>query len=215
LTACFLIGNPVTASRVEAQAPQSHEVRRGDTLFAVARKSQHAGVSRNQMIAAIYRANQAAFPGGNAHLLEVGTVLTIPSREATLALGAGEADRLVRELIARPATPASQVAAAKPAPAVTVPTPAGVSRPPLGREEAARRYREGLALEREGNHQGALQAFLEAGEGGHGLAQRRLGEIYDKGSPAAPRDYQAALLWYQKAREQGVEIPKPFVRSPR
>ena len=29
------------------------------------------------------------------------------------------------------------------------------------------------------------------------------------------RDYQIALQWYQKAREQGVAIPKPFVRSPR
>ena len=79
-------------------------------------------------------------------------------------------------------------------------------------EQAARRYREGLALERRGDHQGALKAFLEAGEAGYGLAQRRLGQIYDTGSPVVKHDYQTSLKWYQKAREQGVEIDKPLPR---
>jgi FimV-like protein len=78
---------------------------------------------------------------------------------------------------------------------------------------AATRYREGLALERRGDQQGAFKAFLDAGEGGHGLAQRKLGEIYDKGGPVE-RDYETSLQWYGKARAQGVPIPKPFVRSP-
>jgi TPR repeat protein len=71
-----------------------------------------------------------------------------------------------------------------------------------------------LALERKGDHAGAFKAFLEAGEAGNGLAQRRLGEIYDTGSPAVKHDYQASLKWYQKAREQGIEIPKPIQRGP-
>jgi TPR repeat protein len=75
------------------------------------------------------------------------------------------------------------------------------------------RYREGLALERRGDDRGAFKAFLDAGEGGHGLAQRKLGEIYDKGGPVE-RDYEVSLQWYQKARAQGVAIPKTFVRSP-
>jgi TPR repeat protein len=81
-----------------------------------------------------------------------------------------------------------------------------------GQEEAARRYREGEALERKGDDAGALKAYLDAGEAGHGLAQRRLGQIYDKGNTAVQRDYQASLKWYQKAREQGVEIDKPLPR---
>jgi pilus assembly protein FimV len=198
---------------VQAQPAASHEVRRGDSLFAVARKTRHDGVSRNQMILAIWRANQEAFPGGNIHLLEVGTILAIPSRDAAAATESTEADRLVREMLAKPTAAPVPVAAAKPsAVAVPKPSPTPGARAPLGPEESARRYREGLALERKGDQQGALRAYLEAGEAGHGLAQRRLGQIYDKGNTAVQRDYQESLRWYQKAREQGVEIEKPLPR---
>ena len=190
----------------QAQSASTHEVRRGDTLFGVARKARADGVSRNQMILALWRANQGAFPGGNINILEVGTVLNIPGRDAVAAIEPSEADRLVRELLAKWALPA-QMAAIKPVP-VAVP-PAKV---PPGQEQAARRYEEGLAMERRGDHQGAFKAFLEAGEAGYGLAQRRLGQIYDTGSPVVKHDYQTSLKWYQKAREKGVEIDKPLPR---
>jgi FimV-like protein len=196
-----------------AQVKPTHEVRRGDTLFAVARKAKHDGVSRNQMILAIWRANQSAFPGGNINLLEVGTVLDIPSRETVAAIDGADADRQVRELLAKASGAPVQVAVAKPAaPAAVKPVPKPGAVPPMGREEAIRRYREGLALERKGDDQGALKAFLEAGEAGYGLAQRKLGQIYDKGNTVVQRDYQTSLRWYQKAREQGVEIEKPIQR---
>jgi FimV-like protein len=209
LAALMLAGAALGAMPAGAQVGSTHEVRRGDTLFAVARKTKHDGVSRNQMILAIWRANQSAFPGGNINLLEVGTLLTIPPRDAVAGIESAEADRLVREMLARPAP---QVAAVKPAavPAKPAPKPAVV--PPAGGEEAARRYREGQALERKGDDAGALKAYLEAGEAGHGLAQRRLGQIYDKGNTVVQRDYQTSLKWYQKAREQGVEIDKPLPR---
>jgi len=192
-----------------AQVAPTHEVRRGDTLFAVARKAKHDGVSRNQMILAIWRANQNAFPGGNINLLEVGTVLAIPPRETVEAIDPAEADRTVRDMLAK-ASASPVVAAAKPAAAAP---PAKAAAPvPAGQEEAARRYREGQALERKGDDQGALKAYLESGEAGYGLAQRRLGQIYDKGNTAVQRDYQASLKWYQKAREQGVDIDKPLPR---
>ena len=189
-----------------AQAASTHEVRRGDTLFGIARRTRHDGVSRNQMILAIWRANREAFPGGNPNLLDVGTVLVIPSRDTATGIAPMEADRLVRELLSQPAA-AQQIAAARP----IAPPKAGAV-PSLGQEAAIRRYRDGLALERKGDDQRALKAFLEAGEAGYGLAQRRLGQIYDKGNSAVPRDYQASLHWYQKAREQGVEIDKPLPR---
>jgi FimV-like protein len=181
------IGLPSSAQAQQAQAVSSHEVREGDTLFGVARSTRHEGVTLQQMIVAIWRANQSAFPGGNIHLLEVGTVLVIPARDIVAALNPPEADRQVRELLA--------------------------AKPPR-QEQAARRYRDGLAMERRGDQKGALDAFLEAGEAGYGLAQRKLGEIYDKGNSATPRDYQTSLKWYQKAREQGVDIPKPIRRGP-
>lgn len=208
LLACAMLA-AIAGSSAQAQtAGPSYEVRRGDTLFGVARKTRYEGVTLNQMISAIWRANQGAFPGGNINMLEVGTVLIIPAREAVAALNAAEADRQVRELLAARPAAAPAAAAIKPSPAARPPAV------PPGQEQAARRYREGLAMERRGDHQGALKAFLESGEAGYGLAQRRLGELYDVGSPAVKHDYQSSLKWYQKAREQGVPIPKPIQRAP-
>jgi FimV-like protein len=205
MAALLLACAAAMAVPAQAQVAATHEVRRGDTLFAIARKAKHDGVSRNQMILAIWRANQSAFPGGNINLLDVGTVLTIPTREAAAAIESAEADRQVRELLV--SGPAAQVASARPE------TPAAVPAvPPMGQEQAMRRYQDGLDLERKGDDQGALKAFLEAGEGGYGLAQRRLGQIYDKGNSAVRRDLQASINWYQKARAQGVPIDKPLPR---
>jgi pilus assembly protein FimV len=206
LAALLLAGTAMASVPAWPQVASTHEVRRGDTLFAIARKAKHDGVSRNQMILAIWRANQSAFPGGNINLLEVGTVLNIPPREQVAAIDPTDADRQVRELLARQ----PQVASVKPATVAPKPAEPAV---PLGQEQAARRYREGLALEHKGDDRGALQAFLESGEAGYGLAQRKLGQIYDKGNGAVQRDYQASLRWYQKAREQGVEIDKPLPRT--
>ena len=196
----------------QAQIAPTYEVRKGDTLFGVARKTIHAGVTRNQMILAIYRANQGAFPGGNINHLEVGTVLAIPSREEVAKIASAEADRKLRELLAVKPAAAPLLAAVKPAPTETTPAKPSMAAP-LATEEAAKRYREGLGMERREDHQGALRAFLEAGEAGNGLAQRKLGQIYDKGNTVVQRDYQTALKWYQKAREQGVEIDKPLQRT--
>jgi pilus assembly protein FimV len=205
LAALMLACAAVLPLPARAQVNPTHEVRRGDTLFAVARKAKHEGVSRNQMILAIFRANPNAFPGGDINKLEVGTILAIPPRDVVAAIDPAEADRQVANLIAAKPAAAPALASAKPA-AKAVPAP------PSGREEAIRRYREGQALERKGDDQGALKAYLEAGEAGYGVAQRKLGQIYDKGNTAVQRDYQTSLQWYQKAREQGVEIDKPLPR---
>jgi TPR repeat protein len=147
------------------------------------------------------------------NILEVGTVLNIPSKDAVAAIDSAEADKEVRELLAaKPAAAPVQVAAVKPQVAAVVRPAPKVPAVQPGQEEAARRYQDGLAMERKGDHKGALAAFLAAGEAGYGPALRKLGQIYDKGTPAASRDYQTALMWYQKAREQGVEMAKPIQR---
>lgn len=213
----------LTALPGAAQAPSaSYEVKRGDTLFAIERRTRHPGVTRNQMMLAIVRANAAAFPDGNLNVLAVGTVLALPTREAAAGIPVPEADQALREMLSRPATPAAPASppVARVAPPSEAPAkPAAPVRPAtpslLSPEQAEARYREGVALEHKGDDRGALQAFLAAGESGHGLAQKRLGEIYDKGNAAVPRDYQSALRWYQRAREQGVNLPKPIPRDPR
>jgi FimV-like protein len=212
LLACAMVSGAGAALAQAQAAGSSYQVVRGDTLFGIARgKAKLEGVTRNQMILAIWRANQSAFPGGNVNLLGVGTILVIPTREAAAGIDSAAADQEVRELLAKSAALGTSVASAKPPGPTAVPAPAVGA---LGKEEAAKRYREGLVLERKGDHAGAFKAFLEAGEAGNGLAQRRLGEIYDTGSPAVKHDYQASLKWYQKAREQGIEIPKPIQRGP-
>jgi len=213
LLALMFVAAAVAPSGAAAQDPKpTHVVRKGDTLFGIAREAKHEGATRNQMIVAIYRANQAVFPGGNINRLEVGTLLKIPPREVVFSVAPAEADRIVHELLAALApSPAPAPVPAVP-PAARPRVPAG---PPLSAAMAAKRYQEGLALEKQGKDEAALQAFLEAGEAGYGPAQVKLGEVYDKGNSFVTHDYAQALRWYQKAREQGMEIPKPFVRSPR
>lgn len=197
----------------------TYEIKRGDTLYAVARRLRPDGTTLNQVLVALYRANPEAFHGGNINQLRVGAVLAVPPRETMAALAPAEAMQEVRALTAaRPAPPAvaEPRPAAPPATAAAAPAapPARAPKALLGREEAERRYREGLAADRRGDDVAAFTAYLAAGESGHGLAQRKLGEIYDRGTAAVQRDYGTALQWYQKAREQGVAVPRPETRGP-
>ena len=194
-------------------AAGTYEVRKGEGLLAISSKLRYEGATRFQIVAGIYRANPDVFPDGNINVLKEGQVLKLPSRAEVAAISPAEASRQWQTLVAKPAPPAPSVASVKPGPApeAAPKRPAGS----LARSEQIRRYREGLALERRADDKAALQAFLDAAESGYGPAQRKLGQIYDKGNSAVERDYAAALKWYQRARDQGMEIPKPFVRSPR
>jgi pilus assembly protein FimV len=201
-----------------AASSASYEVKRGDTLYAIARRLRPDGLTLNQVLMALYRANPDAFHGGNINQLRVGAALAVPPREAMSALSPADAMDQVRALTAvKPAPAVAEPAPAAPS-AVAAAVPAAVpQRAPkasLGREEAERRYRDGLAADRRGDEVAAFNAYLAAGESGHGLAQKKLGEIYDRGTAAVQRDYGTALQWYQKAREQGVEVPRPETRGP-
>lgn len=206
------------ATSATATTSATYEVKRGDTLYAIARRLRPEGATLNQVLVALYRANPDAFQGGNINLLRVGASLAVPPRETMTALSPADAMQEVRMLTA--VKPAPTVAEPKPAsatpPAVAAPAPV-VPRAPkalLGREEAERRYQAGLAADRRGDEVAAFNAYLAAGESGHGLAQKKLGEIYDRGTAAVQRDYATALQWYQKAREQGVAVPRAETRGP-
>jgi TPR repeat protein len=75
---------------------------------------------------------------------------------------------------------------------------------------AAEKYQEGLNHERGGRDAEAFEAFLQAGEAGHGPAQLKLATIYDRGNRVINRDYQSAIRWYERARARGVDLPKPL-----
>lgn len=206
-----------------AQAPQAkpsasaqYEVKSGDNLFSIARRVRHEGVTVHQTVLALYRGNPEAFTGGLIYQLRAGVTLSVPARDAALSTGPQEAAQAVQSLgMVKPPAPLP-MAEPRPSPppvAAVVPRPRPKAAA-LTRSEAETRYQAGMAFERAGNETAAVGAYTEAGEAGHGLAQKRLGELYDRGSSAVPRDYQAALKWYQKAREQGVAVPRPEVRAP-
>lgn len=81
---------------VPRQSAETWTVRRGDTMHRIASASQHSGTTLDQMLLALLRANPQAFDGGNINRLRAGSVLTVPSAEATRALDAGEARREIR-----------------------------------------------------------------------------------------------------------------------
>ncbi len=80
----------------------------------------------------------------------------------------------------------------------------------LSPSQASQRFRQGERLERKRDMRGAVDAYTAAAEAGDGHAQKKLGDLYSTGNRVLERDYETALKWYHKAREQGIEIPKPF-----
>jgi TPR repeat protein len=79
----------------------------------------------------------------------------------------------------------------------------------LTSRQALARYQEALKADGDGHHRHAFVAYLEAAENGHGHAQKKMGDIYSRNGPVVKRDYETALRWYEKARAQGIPIPKP------
>lgn len=76
------VSTPATA----APAPSSlggdeYRVRPGDSLSRIAGRTQRPGVSLDQMLVSLFRANPNAFAGENMNRLKAGTVLTVPSAE--------------------------------------------------------------------------------------------------------------------------------------
>lgn len=84
------------AAQPPAGLTTQHEVKKGDTLGAIARANLPPGLTLNQMLIAIYRANQDAFIRENVNLVRAGRILNIPSAEDVGGVDADEANRLVR-----------------------------------------------------------------------------------------------------------------------
>ncbi len=212
-------------SSPSVQTATTHEVGKGDTLFRIAGKFRHPKVTLNQMVLGLYRANPEAFLEGNINQLLVGRTLTIPGADAVGAVEPAEANQQLRALLAKPLAPVPPappppppvrevVPPPKPRPE-PAPKPAARPSATLSPEQAAERYQQGLKLEQGGDARAAMQAFVASGEAGYGVAQKRLGDIYNQGNEVVVRDYETALRWYQKARAQGVEIPKPITNPGR
>jgi pilus assembly protein FimV len=80
----------------EARAPNKRlRVVRGDTAAALAQANLPTGVSLDQMLQAMLRANPNAFVDGNVNRLKAGVELTLPDAQEAQAIDATQARRLV------------------------------------------------------------------------------------------------------------------------
>jgi pilus assembly protein FimV len=79
-----------------ADEPGAYEVVPGDTLGKIARDKLPPGITLNQMLVAIYRANQDAFIRENLNLVRAGRILNIPGSDAVGTVDVEEANRVVR-----------------------------------------------------------------------------------------------------------------------
>jgi pilus assembly protein FimV len=93
----------------------TYEVKKGDTLGAIARENLPSGVTYNQMLIALYRANRKAFIHDNVNLVRAGRILDIPDHDAVAAIDPDDARRLVRSQMADFAAYRRKLAAAAPA----------------------------------------------------------------------------------------------------
>ncbi len=87
---------PTQSTADAAGEADRYRVRKGDTLGRIAGRTQRPGVSLDQMLVGLFRANPEAFIADNMNRLRAGSVLTVPSTEAAKALSVDGA----REVIA-------------------------------------------------------------------------------------------------------------------
>lgn len=92
---------PPTTSDAEAAvkpgpAGDEYRVRAGDTLSKIAGRVQRQGVSLDQMLVSLYRANPQAFVENNMNRLRSGVVLNVPSADTALAVTPAEAREVIQ-----------------------------------------------------------------------------------------------------------------------
>jgi pilus assembly protein FimV len=88
---------PTTPSAARATGNvDEYRVRPGDTLSRVAQRTQREGVSLDQMLVALFRANPQAFIAENMNLLKSGSQLKVPPASEAGQTPAAEARQLIQ-----------------------------------------------------------------------------------------------------------------------
>ena len=124
------------AAAPAAPAETQYQVKKGDTLGAIARQHMPAGVTLEQMLIAIYRANPDAFIRDNVNLVRAGKILNIPGEVSDV--DPADAKRLVRAHNADFNAYRSRLAAAAPAAAEGTPGSREAAGPIEPKPEAAK-----------------------------------------------------------------------------
>jgi pilus assembly protein FimV len=79
------------APREQAAGSENYQVKSGDTLAQIAGQLKPEGVSLDQMLVALYRANTQAFVGNNMNRLRAGQILSVPDADAAKTISKSEA----------------------------------------------------------------------------------------------------------------------------
>lgn len=85
----------VEATKPVQVAAGEYEVKKGDTLTSISDSLKSSDVSTQQMLAALYRANDDAFVNGNINRLRAGKILKVPEAEAVQRISKSEARQIV------------------------------------------------------------------------------------------------------------------------
>jgi pilus assembly protein FimV len=122
--------SPPPAPAPGAKAPPAvagteYRVRAGDTLARIAGKHVQEGVTLDQMLVALYRANPDAFINGDINLLSAGSVLKIPDRATATALEPAQAEQTARALMSGAKEHGGVIAAKAPTVSPPATKPAG------------------------------------------------------------------------------------------
>ncbi|MDQ6680945.1 MAG: LysM peptidoglycan-binding domain-containing protein, partial [Pseudomonadota bacterium] len=83
---------PVQASGIDGE---DYRVKPGDSLSRIAGMTQRSGISLDQMLVALFRANPQAFIDSNMNRLKAGVVLSVPSANAAQAVSVTEARQII------------------------------------------------------------------------------------------------------------------------
>ncbi|MEO6897877.1 MAG: FimV/HubP family polar landmark protein, partial [Caldimonas sp.] len=86
---------PSKAARGADSGGDEYRVRSGDSLSKIAGKTQRSGVSLDQMLVSLFRANPSAFIANNMNRLKAGVVLSVPSADSAQGVSTSEARQII------------------------------------------------------------------------------------------------------------------------
>ncbi len=113
---------PVAAAPAAAASEvDEYRVKPGDTLSRIAGRTQRPGVSLDQMLVSLFRANPNAFVDNNMNRLKAGVVLDVPSAEEAKAVAGAEARQVIQAQSADFGAYRQRLAGAAPAAKVDAP----------------------------------------------------------------------------------------------
>ena len=82
---------------VRSSTSSVYRVKRGDTVSRIASRLRYRGVSNNQMMLALFRANPQAFSQSNINNLKTGAMLSKPAKGDVVSSTSSESKRIIRQ----------------------------------------------------------------------------------------------------------------------